>query len=157
MKPKNLLGIMGILLMAAGGCAGVQTGRAGSSVENLQDEVVKAARSLVGISCPAATGIDCSRYIPELYHKATGTLLPPKPADLAKFGRPVTKEDLRPGDIVYFMIESQESAHPGIYLGGGDFVHISSSDGSFAIQNLDQDYWRIRFLGGRRVLRWMQS
>lgn len=156
------MGIAGIILIAAGGCAGAKANGAGRSVESLQDEVVKTARSLVGMSCPesrpSSMEIDCKRFIPEVYHKAANTLLPLKPDDLAKFGRPVTQEELQPGDLVYFMIESQEAAHPGIYLGGGDFVHVSGSDGPFAIQNLSQDYWKIRFIGGRRVLRaWLQS
>ncbi|MBI3610271.1 MAG: C40 family peptidase [Nitrospirae bacterium] len=165
MRPRYLLEIVGVLLIAATGCAGVTAWEGFSStaggpvppIVNLQEEVVKAARSLVGMSCPEGrpepTEFDCNRYIPDVYHKATGITLPPKPDDLAKSGRPVTKEELRPGDIVYFTIEREESVHPGIYIGGGDFVHASNSGGVVAIQSLDQDYWRIRFLGARRVLR----
>jgi cell wall-associated NlpC family hydrolase len=163
MKQKFLMGILGILL-AANGCAGgaagpgsyPMAGGSGKSITNLREEVVKAARSLVGVPCtegrPAAVEVDCNRYIPEVYHKATGTTLPPKPDDLAKSGRAVTQEELRPGDIVYFTIENEASVHPGIYIGEGAFIHAPASGGSFAMQSLNQDYWRIRFLGGRRVL-----
>jgi cell wall-associated NlpC family hydrolase len=165
MRSKFTLEIALILLIAANGCAGgpvrpgvsPMSGGVRPSVRNLQDEVVKAARLLVGVSCSegqaAPADFDCKRYIPDLYHKATGVRLPSTPDGLIKSGLPVTKENLKPGDIVYFMTESKASVDPGIYIGGGDFIHAPASGGEVAIQRLDQDYWRIRFLGARRILR----
>jgi len=165
MRTKSKIGIALILLIVAGGCAGGPVRQVESpmaAVEkpttiNLQAEVVKAAVQLVGLSCPegqaAPADFDCKQYIPVLYHKATGVRLPSTLDGLVKSGLPVTKENLKPGDIVYFMTESKATVDPGIYIGGGNFIHAPASGGEVAMQRMDQDYWRIRYLGARRVLR----
>ncbi len=63
-------------------------------------------------------------------------------------GRPVAKNQLHPGDLVFFQIASK-GPHVGIYLGGAEFAHASTSKGVM-ISSLKEDYWRERFWTARR-------
>ncbi len=63
--------------------------------------------------------------------------------------------DLKKGDIVCFDTnESDEdlSDHVGIYIGGGRFIHASSSGGEVMISSLASGYYRSAFSWGRRIL-----
>lgn len=67
--------------------------------------------------------------------------------------------DLIPGDLVYFTnnrgSNSRPIHHAGIYIGGGNFIHASSSkNGSgVKISTLNSGWYRDGFCWGRRVLR----
>jgi hypothetical protein len=41
--------------------------------------------------------------------------------------------------------------HNGIYIGHGKFVHASSGEGRVGVAHLDQDWFRQRWSGGRRI------
>ncbi|MDL2216627.1 NlpC/P60 family protein [Desulfovibrio sp. OttesenSCG-928-M14] len=41
--------------------------------------------------------------------------------------------------------------HTGIYTGNGKFVHSPSSGKSVRVENLNNSYWRNKFIAGRRV------
>jgi cell wall-associated NlpC family hydrolase len=58
---------------------------------------------------------------------------------------------LRRGDLIFFKSDrSSRVSHTGIYLGGGQFVHASSSRGRVVIGAFGP-YWRRNFVCGRRV------
>ncbi len=66
-----------------------------------------------------------------------------------KSGSPVVNGDLRFADLVFFYTPARTD-HVGIYLGGGEFAHASSSSGVM-ISHLSEDYWRTSFRGARRA------
>ncbi len=112
-------------------------------------------------------GVDCSGLVQALYHQA-GINLPRTVAQQYQEGRPVERNDLRFGDVVFFnrycqtrgvdvMIAgflapafADEICHDGIYLGGGRFIHASPR-GVF-ISRLDAEVWRVSYRGARRFL-----
>lgn len=146
------------------GCAGasprpdfsVLTHRSGGDLSESQRLVVQTARSLLGTpyryggSTPA--GFDCSGFVTYVYRNAAALELPRMTHDLARSGRPVSVDQLRPADLVYFKIERQKPLHVGIYLGAGRFIHSPSSGGKVNVQRLDVEYWETRYLGARRVV-----
>jgi cell wall-associated NlpC family hydrolase len=112
-------------------------------------------------------GVDCSGLVQALYHNA-GIRLPRTVAQQYQEGKPVRRDELRFGDVVFFNRYCQtrgrdvviagffssgfadEVCHDGVYLGGGRFIHASPR-GVF-ISRLDAEVWRVSFRGARRFL-----
>lgn len=60
-------------------------------------------------------------------------------------------DDLKRGDLLFFRSDDEDEVnHTAIYLGGGDFVHASSSKGQ-VLKTSFSSYWRRNFVCGRRV------
>mgnify|MGYP003508396471 CR=1 FL=1 len=57
-------------------------------------------------------------------------------ADMAKLGRPVNGDGLRPGDLVFFNTRNSPRSHVGIYIGDGRFVHAPNSNGRIRADSL---------------------
>jgi cell wall-associated NlpC family hydrolase len=66
-------------------------------------------------------------------------------------GRSVDKDDIKPGDLVFFTTVAPGASHVGIALDGDEFVHAPNSRGVVRVESLNTAYWRTRFIGARRV------
>ena len=98
-----------------------------------------------GGSSPS-TGFDCSGFVMYLYRQV-GVTLPHNAAMQYGHGRAVSRGSLRPGDIVFF----NGLGHDGIYLGGGRFIHASSSGDVVKISRLSEGWYSSRYVGARRL------
>ena len=67
-------------------------------------------------------------------------------------GIPVSKRELKVGDLVFFRTYARFPSHVGIYIGNGKFVHFSSMFHGLAISSLDKGYFKRRYIGAKRVL-----
>ncbi|MGV2886110.1 C40 family peptidase [Paenibacillus taichungensis] len=71
-------------------------------------------------------------------------------AVLFKQGNPLEKDDLRPGDLVFFNLgPTGKVDHVGFYVGDDKF--ISSVSTGISIQELDSIFWETKFAGARRI------
>lgn len=99
---------------------------------------------------------DCSGFTMYVFGKA-GYSLPHTAAEQAGYGVPVDKENLRPGDLVFFSYYNQPGiSHVGIYTGDNKFIHASSSDNNgktVTISALNTQYYEDNYKGARRLLR----
>jgi cell wall-associated NlpC family hydrolase len=99
-------------------------------------------------------GIDCSSLMQEIYHAAfadtLNTRLPRTTARQISHGVGTKRADLRPGDLVFFSMTRAER-HVGVYIGDGEFIHASTSQG-VKISSLQNDYWVKRYTTARRVI-----
>jgi cell wall-associated NlpC family hydrolase len=68
---------------------------------------------------------------------------------LAGYGVRVPKDELLPGDIVFFRT-GYKTRHVGIYLEKGRFMHSSKSSG-VTISSMSSRYWSRRYLQARRI------
>lgn len=60
--------------------------------------------------------------------------------------------DLKKGDLVFFKSDKEDRvSHTGIYIGGGSFIHASSSSGKVITSSMGGSYWTRNFVCGRRV------
>ena len=94
-------------------------------------------------SSPA--GFDCSGLVRHVY-ATVGVALPHNAAQQYRHGTAVTRDRLAPGDLVFF----DGLRHNGIYLGDGRFVH-STQPGGVVIARLDNEWFRTRWVGARRL------
>jgi cell wall-associated NlpC family hydrolase len=94
---------------------------------------------------------DCSGYVMYIF-KHFDVSLGHGAADQFANGTKVTKENLQIGDAVFFTTYKKGASHVGIFIGDNKFIHASSSGGSVTINDLDQDYYKSRYIGARRYL-----
>lgn len=94
-------------------------------------------------------GFDCSGMVAYIYTQASGLTLRGSAADLARAGRPVAKDRLRPGDLLFFNTRNAPFSHVGIYLGEQRFVHAPATRGKVRIDRLDSAYFARRYEAAR--------
>ena len=94
-------------------------------------------------------GIDCSSFTGLLMGSVFGFALPRTAREQYSICSRLSKDDMLEGDLVFFNTRGGVS-HVGVYLGGGYFVHSSSSAG-VTINSLDESYYSKKFIGGGRV------
>ena len=95
-------------------------------------------------------GIDCSAFTKELYEKVFNLDIKRNSRDIFSMVTPVTKDDLKQGDLVFFKIHSRSISHVGIYLGDGRFAHASSR--GVAVSSINDAYYSRYFYRGGRML-----
>ena len=98
------------------------------------------------------TGFDCSELVQRIYRNAAGLDLPRTAADMARLGQKIRREELRPGDLVFFNTMRRTFSHVGIYVGDGRFLHAASGGGVVRMDAIGKHYWTTRFNGARRLL-----
>ncbi len=110
-----------------------------------------AARALLGVPYRYGgqdpSGFDCSGLVWYVYRQL-GVSLPRRALDQRRVVAPVGRDELRPGDLVFF---SSPADHVGIYLGAGDFVHAPSSGKDVRVASLNTPYFTLAYAGAGRV------
>jgi cell wall-associated NlpC family hydrolase len=98
-----------------------------------------------------STGFDCSGFVRYVFAHAIGLRLPPNSARQFLAGIKVRRDDMQPGDLVFFHTRGRKRiSHVGIYLDNGRFIHSPSAGKSVEVSSLDDAYWAKRFAGARR-------
>jgi cell wall-associated NlpC family hydrolase len=87
----------------------------------------------------------------EYVFEQTGVAVPRTVAEQYHVGRKVGRDDLAPGDLIFFSTVSRGATHVGISLGGDEFVHAPSGRGEVSVQHLSAKYWSERYVGARRI------
>jgi cell wall-associated NlpC family hydrolase len=96
------------------------------------------------------SGFDCSGFVQWVFAQ-NGRSLPREVHDQYGIGQKIDRDDVRPGDLVFFETEKHGPSHVGIALGGDEFVHAPSSRGVVRVENYAIDYWQKRYVGARRI------
>lgn len=97
-------------------------------------------------------GLDCSGMVGYVYRYAADIPLQGSAADLARKGKSVERERMRPGDLVFFNTRNKPKSHVGIYIGGNRFVHAPSSRGKVRTESLSNPWFAARYEGARTYL-----
>lgn len=97
-------------------------------------------------------GFDCSGMVAYVFDKAAGVRVSGSAADIARRGRVVDREQLQPGDLVFFNTMNRPFSHVGIYIGDQRFVHAPSTNGRVRIERLDNRYFAQRYEAARTLL-----
>lgn len=119
-------------------------------------ELVMRALSFVGVNYRRGgespeTGFDCSGLVRHVFREAMGLALPRTSRDISRLGETIRRDELQPGDLVFFNTLRRGFSHVGIYLGEHRFVHAPASGGEVRVEDMRQSYWNKRFNGARRI------
>ena len=68
-------------------------------------------------------------------------------------GVPVSRDELLPGDLVFFSEDFtiDDVSHVGLYIGGGQFIHAAVAGIGVVITDMDASWYSARYVGARRV------
>ncbi len=92
-------------------------------------------------------GFDCSGLVMWSFAQV-GVSLPHSTYSDYGLGVPVSRDQLQPGDLVFF----DGLGHMGIYIGGGQFVHAPHTGDVVKISSLDESWYASTYVGARRIL-----
>ncbi len=116
--------------------------------------VVEIAENLKGVPYRyggvTPKGFDCSGLVHYAYRKA-GIKIPRTTQDLYRVSRRLPIEQAKPGDLLFFKINSRKLSHVGLYAGNGRFIHASTGQNRVADGSLEDPYWRDRLIGIGRL------
>ena len=98
----------------------------------------------------SSRGMDCSGLIARVL-LSHGIRAPHNSAQLSKLGRPVSYEELQPGDLLFFRTSRRGISHVGMYVGDGEFIHASSGAGRVITTSIRDEYYAKRLVAARRL------
>jgi cell wall-associated NlpC family hydrolase len=127
-------------------------------MQNRAAEMVMTALNAVGVRYrrggnSEAAGFDCSGFTRYVFGSSLGLQLPRSADEQANAPGLVAvgREELRPGDLVFFNTLRRTFSHVGIYIGDNRFVHAPSPGGEVRTEDMGFAYWKKRFTGARRA------
>lgn len=120
----------------------------------VRDALVREAKKWKGVRYKSGgeshNGVDCSGLVMKVYLKVTGYKLPRNSSAQQKHVSSIKKKDLKPGDLVFFSINSKKVNHVGLYVGNGEMIHASGSRGVI-ISKLSDSYYVKHYHSSGRV------
>ncbi|RMH74177.1 MAG: NlpC/P60 family protein [Gemmatimonadetes bacterium] len=96
-------------------------------------------------------GVDCSALMVDFYRR-WGYRLPRTTAEQIQKGKAVNLRQLWIGDLLFFAMKRRgQVSHVGMYVGEGQFVHASTSQG-VTVAPLWNEYYQRRLLMAKRMV-----
>ena len=141
---------------ASGGLNSDNLGSSGSTGTTANGQaIVNKAKQYLGVPYvyggASPSGFDCSGLVYYVL-KSLGYSPYRTPADQYRQGTYVSKENLQPGDIVFFAnTYASGISHVGIYAGNGQFIHAPNSRSVVSYADLTSGYWADHYYGARRM------
>jgi cell wall-associated NlpC family hydrolase len=127
-------------------------------VRDKTSDLVLTAMNLIGVryrrgGSSADQGFDCSGFTRRIFENSIGLVLPHRADEQAKAPGliKVARDDLKPGDLVFFNTVRRTFSHVGIYIGEGKFIHAPRPGGEVRIEDINMAYWSRHFTGARRA------
>lgn len=127
-----------------------------SATNNLGSQIVALAKQYLG--CPYVYGgngpnkFDCSGFTKYIFAQFGYSINRTATAQLSN-GVSVSRSQLQPGDLVFFKYNTSKAvSHVGIYIGGGKFIHASSTSCAVCISDMSSGHYNNVYVYGRRVL-----
>ncbi len=128
-----------------------------SEVDTPTAELILNAVSLIGsryrYGGTTPDGFDCSGFIRHLFINTFQLDLPRTAHSISQRGTKIVRDDLQPGDLVFYNTLRRSFSHVGLYIGDGRFIHAPSKGKAVEIVNMADRYWVKRFNGARRLVR----
>ncbi|WP_273430268.1 C40 family peptidase [Chitinibacter tainanensis] len=119
-------------------------------------DLLLSAMSLIGVKYTwggnsPESGLDCSGFIKYVFQNSMNITLPRTALGMSQTGQTIDKDELKPGDLVFFNTLGRTFSHVGIYLGDNRFIHAPRKGRNIEVANMNLSYWQTRFNGARRI------
>jgi len=126
------------------------------TVSGKSEELIDRAMEVIGVRYRSDTelpqsGLDGSSFVGYVFKDKLGFLLPRKSTQMSRVGKPINRDELQPGDLVFFNTMRLTFSHVGIYVGDNKFIHSPSKGTAVRVDDLGSLYWDKRFDGARRL------
>jgi murein DD-endopeptidase len=125
-----------------------------SSGLSLGNEIAIRAIALVGLPYRYGgadlDGFDCSGLV-FFIHEQLGLTVPRTAAEQQLAALAVKRNDLKPGDLLFFRTHGRKVSHVGIYVGENRFVHAPQSGRLIELRSLDDKYYGARWVAAGRL------
>lgn len=98
-------------------------------------------------------GYDCSGFA-QMLERRRGVMMPRDAQPQAEWSgvAEVTRQELQPGDLLYFGPSEKKITHTGVYLGAGQFINATTYQTPMVrIDHLDEPRWTRLLVAMRRV------
>lgn len=129
-----------------------------AQASNWASGLVVAAMNFLGVDYKRGgnsveTGFDCSGFTRHVFESSIGLVLPRRSSEQAKAPglQTVKRDELEPGDLVFFNTLRAAFSHVGIYVGDGKFIHAPRTGGQVRVEDMRVAYWSKRYNGARRA------
>ena len=144
--------------VAAASAAAAVPNALASRLRDQASDMVVTAMNFLGVKYrrggnDADIGFDCSGFTRHVFEMSMGLALPRRADEQAKAPglTPVKRDELQPGDLVFFNTLKRTFSHVGIYIGDGKFIHSPKPGGEVRVEDMGFAYWKKRFTGARRA------
>ncbi len=121
------------------------------------DEMIAHARRFIGINYywggTSSFGFDCSGFM-QMLVRQRGIIMPRDAQPQADWSgvAPVKREQLQPGDLLYFGRSDKDITHTGMYIGNGEFIHDTTNTRPMVqISRLNDQPWTRLLVACRRI------
>jgi cell wall-associated NlpC family hydrolase len=129
-----------------------------SRIRDKASDMVLTAMNFLGVpyrrgGSSADRGFDCSGFTRHVFEMSVGLVLPRRVDEQATAPGliAVKRDELKPGDLVFFNTLKRTFSHVGIYVGDGKFIHSPRTGGEVRVEDMRFVYWAKRFTGARRA------
>ena len=117
-------------------------------------KIVDAAYKYLGVPYvwggTSTSGMDCSGFTQKVFARLD-IQIPRTAAEQARFGTYVPKDELRPGDLLFFRTYASYISHVGIYIGDGRFIQENYGAGKVTINRLSDEYFERTYAFAKAV------
>ena len=134
----------------------ITTEPATSTSSALGEQIVALAKQYLGtpyvLGGNGPSSFDCSGFTKYIYAQF-GYTLNRTATDQLQNGVSVSRDELQPGDLVFFKYNtSKPVSHVGIYIGNGEFIHASTNRYVVQIDQMNTGHYANVFVYARRIL-----
>ena len=127
-------------------------------VRDKASEMVLTAMNFLGVPYrrggnSTEEGFDCSGFTRHVFEMSLGLVLPRRADEQARAPGmfAIKRDELKPGDLVFFNTLKRTFSHVGIYVGDGKFIHSPRTGGEVRVEDMRLAYWAKRYNGARRA------
>ncbi len=127
-----------------------------ATATSLGGKIVAEAMKYVGYpyvwAGASPSGFDCSGFVMYIAQKVAGQNISHSMSQQVASGQYVSRENLQPGDLVFFAnTYTAGLSHAGIYIGGGRFVHAENEGTGVVVSNINGGYYGPKYYTARRL------